>query len=366
MRVLCVAPRNTKHETVQFLGLKEKGVDIYIVVANKAEPDYSELVNAGIPIEILPMRGHLDRPAIIRLREIIKNQNIDIIHTFNNKTVMNALRACKGLPVKFIAYRGIVGNVSYLNPASWMTYLNPRIDRIICVAEAIRQHLLDISFLGKRIAPQIPVTIHKGHHICWYNKAPASLKAYKIPENAFVVGCTANYRPRKGIEVLIDSLQHIPRKHKVHLLLIGDMSHRAVRKHLKKSNVENQVHFTGYVNNAPELLAACKVCALPSLKREGLPRAIIEGMAYGVPPIVTNSGGSPELIDHMSNGIIVKTGSAKALAQAIMHYIDDPEFRKNAGLAAKNKIANEFTVAKTIDQTYQVYKDLFEQKAAGR
>lgn len=362
MKVLCIAPHNAKHETVQFLGLQQKGVDLYLVVANKTEPDYSELIDAGIPVEVIPMRGHIDRPAYLRIREIVKVRNIDVIHAFNNKTVMNALYASRGLPVKFIAYRGIVGNVSFLNPASWMTYLNPRVNRIICVAEAIRQHLLKMRFLWFRIPTEKPVTIHKGHHIHWYNKEPERLDRFDIPAGAFVVGCAANYRPRKGIEVLIDALCHLPDDVNIHILLIGNMANRHLLKHLSKNSKSSRVHFTGYVNNAPEVLAACDVCVLPSLKREGLPRSIIEGMAYGVPPIVTNSGGSPELVEHLINGLIVEPGLAAGLADAILQFYRDPDFRKRAGAAAKNTIATRFTVEQTVEKTYQLYKELCPDK----
>jgi glycosyltransferase involved in cell wall biosynthesis len=362
MRVLCVAPHNAKHETVQFLGLQKKGVDLYVVVASKAEPDYSELIDAGIPVEVIPMRGRIDRPAYLRIREIIKTRNIDIIHAFNNKTVMNALHASRGLPVRFIAYRGIVGNISFINPASWMTYLNPRVNRIICVAEAIRQYLLQLRFLWFKIPAEKLVTIHKGHHIHWYNKQPADLAQYGIPKDAFVVGCVANYRPRKGIEVLVDALHPIPGNANVHVLLIGNMSNRRLLKHLEKSSNADRVHFAGYVSNAPEVLAACDICVLPSLKREGLPRSVIEGMAYGVPPIVSNSGGSPELVEHGVNGLIVAPGSATELADAILKFYRNPDFRKRAGAAAKTTIATRFTVEQTVEKTYQLYKELCPDK----
>jgi len=358
MKVLCVAPHNARHETVQFLGLQKKGVDLYVVVGRKVEPDCSELEAAGIPVEVLPMSKHLDRPVMLRIREIIKARGIDIVHAFNNRTVMNALQACRGLPVRFIAYRGIVGNVSFLNPASWMTYLNPRVDRIICVAEAIRLHLLQLRFLWLKIPEYKPVTVHKGHDLSWYNKPAADLRQCGIPENAFVVGCAANYRPRKGIEVLVDAMQLLPADTNIHLLLIGNMDNQHLHKRIRNNRCTDRIHLAGHVNNAPEFLEACSLCVLPSLKREGLPRSVIEGMAYGVPPIVTNSGGSPELVTHMENGMIVTPGSAEELANAIMTFYRDPEFRKRVGAAARQTIATRFTVEQTVEKTYQVYKEL--------
>lgn len=358
LRVLCVTPQNIKHETAQFLGFKDKGVDISVIVARKIEPDYSELIAAGIPVEVLPIRSKFDRPAIIRIREIIKTRKIDIVHAFDNKTVINSLSASKGLPVKFVAYRGIVANVSFFNPASWMSYLNPRVNRIICVAEAIRQNLLSMKFLWLRIPPEKPVTIHKGHHMHWYRKEPAELGQFNIPKDAFIVGCTANYRPRKGIEVLVDAIQMMPDELNVHLLLVGNMSHRQLQKHLAKYERSERVHFAGFVNNAPEVMAACHIAALPSLRREGLPRSIIEAMAYGVPAIVTDSGGSPELIDDGKNGLIVKSGSVTELKDAILKFQRNPDFRLRAGKAARETIATRFTVEQTVERTCQLYRDL--------
>ena len=68
----------------------------------------------------------------------------DILHLFSNKALQNGLAASRGLPVKIVAYRGIVGNVSFFSPVSWLRFLNPRIDRIVCVADAVRDYFLQM------------------------------------------------------------------------------------------------------------------------------------------------------------------------------------------------------------------------------
>ena len=85
------------------------------------------------------------KAGIAALRAELIRGRYHIMHTFNNKAVSNGLRACKALPVKVVCYRGIVGNLIVLDPMSWMRYLNPRIDRIICVCEAIRQWFLHMQ-----------------------------------------------------------------------------------------------------------------------------------------------------------------------------------------------------------------------------
>jgi glycosyltransferase involved in cell wall biosynthesis len=142
------------------------------------------------------------------------------------------------------------------------------------------------------------------------------------------------------------------------------MAKPALLKHIRKSGCASRIHMSGYVNNAPEILAACDVCVLPSLKREGLPRSVIEGMAYATPPIVTNSGGSPELVDHEKNGLIIEPGSAKEIEDAILRFYSDPDFRLQAGAAARETIASKFTVEQTVHQTFELYKQLYAQKKA--
>lgn len=358
MRVLCVVPHNIKHETIMFLGLKAQGVDLHIVTSRKVEPDYTQLIEAGIPVEIIPIRKRTDKQAISQIKEIIKQHDIDIVHAFNNKTVSNALKASKGTRTKFIAYRGIVGNVSFLNPASWRTYLNPRVDRIICVAEAIRQFLLQLKFLWLRIPPEKLVTVYKGHDMDWYSSPPANLKSFGIPEDAFAVACIANYRPRKGIETLIDALEYLPPESNIHIVLIGDMRHKNVQQQLAKTANRRNIHCIGHQDNAPQIQAACQACILPSLKREGLPKSVIEGMAYSIPPIVTDSGGSPELIEQGISGIIVPPGSAKAIAEAIKQLYENTELRQKMGAAARKRIEQHFTTQHTIDATHKIYQEL--------
>lgn len=84
------------------------------------------------------------------------------MHRLDKRATMNGLWAARGMAVKLVAYRGIVGNLSYFDPLSWLYLLNPRIDRIICVCEAIRQYLLGLGMPGMRLRREVPVTIHKG------------------------------------------------------------------------------------------------------------------------------------------------------------------------------------------------------------
>ncbi|HEY3488124.1 MAG TPA: glycosyltransferase [Gammaproteobacteria bacterium] len=360
MKVLFVVPHNIVHETDMIIGLKEKGVDAYVATGSLREPDATKLAAAGIPLEHIPFRSRIDRKSVVRLRAILARFKPDIVHAFNNKTISNALIASKGISVKFITYRGVVGNISFLNPGAWMTHLNPKVDRIVCVAEAIRDDLLNLRFFWLKIPPHKLVTIYKGHNLAWYQAPPHNLAEFGISENDFVVGCIGNYRPRKGIEKLVVAAELLPPDSNVHFLLIGNMQNKKLLRLLERSPARARIHLTGYRNNAPEILAACNACVLPSIKREGLPKSIIEGMAYGVPPIVTDSGGSPELIEHGISGIVVPSDSAKAIAEAILQLYRNPGLVDSMGNAARERIRQHFNINDTINRTFSLYREVIE------
>ena len=321
-------------------------------------PFYENFIDAGITVTELTIKKRIDVGAIAEIRKRIKENNHDIVHGFNNKAVSNGILAASGLPVKIVAYRGITGNVSFFNPGSWMTYLHPRVDRVICVAEAVRQYFLQMRFLGWQLSPEKFIKIHKGHNLSWYTDRPVDLFEFGIPEKAFVVGCIANYRPRKGIHVLIDATRYLARESSIHLLIVGHMDSARLKAQIERSPFKDRIHLTGFRTDAPALMASCDAFVLPALRREGLPKGVIEAMAYAVPPIVTDSGGSPELVENKNSGTVVPPDDAPAIADAIMYLYRHPETRHEIGQNARQRIRNSFRIEDTIAKTFDVYQEL--------
>lgn len=356
MKVLCVTGYSDRPEAETFIGLKKLGVDIQVACPSSA-PHYSRIAKAGIPITNLKLKRRIDSRGIRQIRRLIVDNEIELLHLFNNKAVSNGILAAARLPVKILAYRGIVANVSYMNPASWMTYLHPRVDRIVCVAEAVRRHFLGLRCLWLRVPVHKPITIYKGHSLDWYREAPADLRQWGIPDNAFVVGSTASARPRKGIRVLVEAMRYLPKEPPIHLLLIGHMNDAGLRRQIRASPAASRIHLAGYRPDAPTLQAACTVVVLPVLRKEGLPKVVIEAMAYGTPPIVTNSGGSPELVEDSVSGLVVAPGDARAIAEAVSRLVRDPALRTTMGKRARERIATHFRIKDTIQQTFELYAD---------
>lgn len=358
IKSLCITEDPDRPTTAMFAGLVREGVEVSVIC-----PEHSErrgwLKDNGVRVLDLSLHKRFDRQGMRQLRAAIEQGGYDILHLFSNTALQNGLAASRGLAVKVVAYRGIVGNVSFFSPVSWMRFLNPRIDRIVCVADAVRDYFLAMRPKFLRLPPERLVRIYKGHSLDWYKAVPADLTTVGVPKGAFVVVCVANYRPRKGIEVLVDAFGKLPGQWGAHLLLIGaGMDAPALSRRIAASAAAARIHALGFRSDAPALTAACDVFVLPSTKREGLARSLIEAMAYAVAPVVTDCGGSPELVIDGICGLVVPVNDAAALANAIRRLHDDRELRARLGAGARERIRRDFRIEDTIEKTHELYRSL--------
>lgn len=357
IRALCITEGADRPTMATLIGMHDAGIEVSVVCPAE-HANARLLTDAGVPVLDIRLRKNFDASGAAALREEVLRGRYHLIHTFNSRALTNGLRAIKGLPVKVVAYRGIVGNVSFLDPMSWMRYLNPRIDHVVCVCEAIRQYFLHMQPAFLRMPDTRPVTIYKGHKLDWYTDEPVDLTTAGVPDGAFTIGCTAAYRPRKGVEYLIEAIEKLPADIPAHLVLIGHMDAKQLTRRIANSPARDRIHRVGFQTNAPAWTAGCDVFCLPSTKREGLARAIIEAMSYGVPPVVTNSGGSPELVKDRDSGLVVPIKDSAALAVAFETLYRDPSLRRRLGDAARQRIATDFTNEATIRQTLRLYEEL--------
>lgn len=353
MHLLFVAEGLDRSEVGLLARLVGHGHAVDLLVSNPADVFRAEEV--GVRACCLPLRRRYDVPAIKALRRRLTSGGVDIVHCLrNNRPITNTLVAIRGTAVPLVAYRGTAGHLSHLDPGSWLSYLSPRISAIVCVSEAVRHYLL-----GMRVPPRRALTIYKGHDPAWYeNEKTADLSEFGIPAGALVVCCAANMRPDKGVDVLVRSLHRLPRDGSVHLLLVGTVQDRRVNVAARDSRIQHLVHFAGYRDDAIRIIGASGVFAMPSTRREGLPRAVIEAMCQRVPPVVTRVGGMPELVQHDQSGLVVAPGDPLAMADAIGRLAADPQTRQNMGQAARERIEAAFSIEQTTEATLSLYKRL--------
>ena len=358
LTVLAVNGESDPAETGSFIEMHRRGVDI-TVITWPGTFNYDALIEAGVRAIPYVLKGKLSLPGMRFIRAELKRRPYDILHMLDKRATMNGIWASLGLDVRLVAYRGIVGNLSYLDPQSWLYLLNPRIDRIICVCEAIRQYLLGLGMPGIRLRRDVPVTIHKGHDPDWYQPPFEDLKQFGIPDGAFVVACTARGVPRKGVPILLDAIHKLPPALNIHFLLAGtQMDNPLHRKLVSINQYRDNIHLYGFLKRMPWILPNCDVTVLPSLRREGLPRGVIEAMIGGAVPIVTNSGGSPELVENGKSGFVVPPGESLPIRDHILELYQDRVLHGRMSGAARERIRTDFHVTGTADKTIAVYEQL--------
>jgi glycosyltransferase involved in cell wall biosynthesis len=358
LKVLCINGESDPAETGSFIEMHKAGIDI-TVITWPGTFNYDALIAAGVPTIPYVLKGKISPSCIRFIRDELKRGRYDILHMLDKRATMNGLFASIGLGIKLVAYRGIVGNQSYLDPFSWLYLLNPRIDRIICVCEAIRQNLLQLGMPGIRMRRDVPVTIHKGHNPDWYRPPFEDLKQFGIPDDTFVVTCTARGVPRKGVPVLLQAINQLPAGLDIHFLLAGtEMDNSKHEKLVAANRYAKNIHLHGFLKRMPWILPNCNIAVLPSLRREGLPRGIIEAMIGGAVPIVTDSGGSPELVEEGKSGFIVPPGEAQPITDRILELYNDRDLHARMSEAARERIRRNFTVEETARKTITLYEGL--------
>lgn len=360
--VLCLTDACDRPETELFIGLKKAGFDVD-VMCNPKGRNYQRLVDEGMVVQPMALKTRFDKDGIAAIRAQLGEKNYEIIHAYNPRALACGLKASKGTDIKIVAYRGVIGNISFLNPESWITFLHPRVSKIVCVADAIKDYLASLGLLWMRIPDSKLQRIYKGHDLDWYQAEPADLSEFGIEKGDFVVCCTGRNSPRKGFDVLVEAMGKLPADIEAHLLLVGDIDkNEEIQELVAQSPHANRIHFTGFRTDAPSVAAASDVFVLPSKDREGLPRAVIESMVYEVAPVVTDVGGMPELVEDEVSGLVIPPSNSSALAGAIERLYRDRELLEKLGRAARARIANQFHTSQTVRETGDLYKSLTGRK----
>ncbi|MCP3929637.1 MAG: glycosyltransferase family 4 protein [Bacteroidetes bacterium] len=339
-----------------FIGLAKMGFQIQIMTYKDAKYVPEFIANGIKVIEFHPERK-MNKAEIHRIRKVLKDENIQILHLFNSKAIINGIQAAKGLPVKVVLYRGYAGNVHWYDPTAYFKYLHPRVDAIFCNAKGVEKSIQKQLFFDKRKA----ITIYKGHDIAWYEHyRPVTIrKDLGIPEDAFLLVNVANNRKMKGIPYLLEALNQLPDDIPIHLLLIGmDMDNQRNLKIISRGKKEDCIHFLGFRKDAPSIVMTCDVFVFPSIKGEGMPKAVMEAMALEIAPIVSDIPGNNELVVNGESGIIVPPKSSKELAKAILKLYNDRVLCNSLGIEAKKRIEKHFNTNQTVLKIKKLYEDL--------
>jgi glycosyltransferase involved in cell wall biosynthesis len=311
----------------------------------------------GLPVWIAPQRRGSDPLWIPRFARRLRRERIEFFHA--HEFEMNAYGGAA-------AWLARVPSLATLHGPQWglgarrhlfayrVLYRDPR--RLVAVSHDLAR---TVAPRLRRSAEEIPV-VHNGISIppvLPESQRDALRKAARLelglPANCSLLVAVGNLYPVKDHASLLRAL---PSLADVHVAIAGRGDEEQALKQLAvELGIAGRVHLLGLRDDVDRVLSAADVFVHPS-RSEGLPLAILEAMASGLPIVATRVGGVPEAVIDGVTGLLVPPGDPAALARAIRRVLDSGD--RGAGLAheGRARAEQEFSV----DAMAQRYCDLYE------
>lgn len=133
----------------------------------------------------------------------------------------------------------------------------------------------------------------------------------------------------------------------------------AIERYIAENGCEAQVRLLGVITGeAKENALASSDCLILPSYAEGLPMAVLEGMAYGLPVIATRIGAIPEAVTDGQEGFLIEPGDVEALADHMLRLARDPELRRRMGQAARRRAETEFSLDVIVDRLMRIYGEI--------
>ncbi len=210
--------------------------------------------------------------------------------------------------------------------------------------------------LGKRmpgIAPKLSLIyngVERGAHT-FKNEMRTKLG---LPQDALIIGTVAELNRNKGIPTLIEALTSLPKN--VQLCLIGEGEDRKKLETLAVlRGVRDRILFAGGLPHAESYIPAFDIFTLPS-RKEGLPYTILEAGMQAIPVVASDISGIRDIVHSPEVGILVPPGDARALAQALVWFIEHPREQREMGLALQHRTEQAFSLSEMRRKTEHLYE----------
>lgn len=246
-------------------------------------------------------------------------------------------------------------------------------DAVVSLSSALRQSCLQIGVPQEKVW-YIPngVDLEEFHPISTNEREQVKTRL-QLPRNRRTILFVGSAKHRKGIDVLIRAFIQLADANKTtDLVLVGphDFSdhtrhppeRRALVEELKaelaQSGLEQRVHWVGEVQDVLPYLQAADVFCFPS-RREGLPTAVVEAMACGVPIVASHLAGiTTDLIDHKKEGLLIQGYAPDEYAQALSFILDNPTIAQEFGRKARERVQSRFSLEAVTKQYVSLFRQL--------
>jgi len=297
---------------------------------------------------------------LFKLVRILKEHNVDIIHCHAHKsTVYGTVAAVLAKTPVVIAHVHGLGRSRNFRRKLMNFLLFKKINRIVPVAERVREDVLKNNWS----VPEEKITVLE-NSIDYGRFADVSIskedakRILGLASDAFVFGTVGRLAPTKGLSYLIEAFPKVKeQKPSAQLVLFGDGPCRAeLEQQASNMSCRDSIHFLGHRDNIEQLLRGMDVFVLSSVA-EGMPRAILEVMAAGIPCIATEVGGIPEIISGNNVGILVPPKDSESLAEAMVNVanLTDEKLEKQV-VKAQNRVRQFYSHQVVREKVRKLYE----------
>jgi len=317
------------------------------------------------------IRPVFDTWGLYRLYRFLATHPYDVVHTHTSKGGFLGRVAARlaGVPIIIHTAHGFaIHESSPLSHRLAYTFLE-RIagaccDRIVCVSQFHRGWALRLGMAAEGKLLAIPNGIETDR-VAASRSAAETRAQLGVGAHEWFVLSHGRLAPQKGLEDLIHAVHYIAPSTRLPLrvVLAGEGPLRpSLEKLVAGLGLEQSVVFAGFREDIGNLLAACDVVVLPSL-REGLSISLLEAMAAGRPIVATSIGSNRELCSAPEAALLVPPRSPQLLASAVRRCLTDQALAAELAANARRIFQQRYTEARMVETYRLLYRQLLAKLA---
>ncbi len=315
------------------------------------------------PIHDARMRSRFDLQCVLRLSRLIQKERYELVHAHTPRSLLVGRVAAgrAGVPLVYHVHSP-TANDSTRRVRNLVNHRAERwslgsVARIVAVSPSLREHTIAGGSPAERV--------------CYIaNGVPCSpQRSPKPPKGAWTLGMVALFRPRKGVEVLLEALAKLVSQGRdVRLLAVGPFESEEYQSEVlalaDRLGVADRIEWTGFVSDVGEQLRRMDLFVLPSLFGEGLPMVVLEAMAAGVPVVASRVEGIPEAIRDREQGLLVEPNDSGELASAVNEVVVGGLDYAKLSRSAVERHRERFSAEAMAAQVAGVYRELLAKRSA--
>jgi L-malate glycosyltransferase len=356
------------------LALRMAGGDYAITLGclHEQGPLLEKLKDSAVQVREFRPRGGLDSPGGLyqlgRLAAFLRRGRFDVVHTHDLWSNLMGVPAGRlaGVPAIISSRRDLAHFDWYQGKKrTWLRRIQNLSDVVLANATPIRDALI----AEDGFAPEKLRVIHNGVDTLRFQQGKRD-RALLFPglEAAPLVVLVGNmHSDVKGHPWLIAAAPAVIREFpQTRFVFVGDGAMRPdLEKQTADMGIRDNFLFLGRRSDVPDILASCDIAILPS-RAEGLPNAVLEYMAAGLPTIASRVGGNAELLEEGVTGLLVAAEDSAAISEALLRLLRDTDFARRIAASGRRVAIENYSFDRLIREVDALYSELLERQRGKR